>query len=261
MGAKTKRSWVVISVTDQGQLLATSICNIFPSPITHIHKPTPFTDSVQNLFTQGYGLVFVCATGIVVRSLAAVIKSKFEDPPVLVLDELGQYVIPLLSGHEGQANQWAAILAGFIGAQNIVTTAGQYTQSSYVAGMGCIRGCSKQTLHSLLSENLQRLKLDPDNLQAISSISVKADEAGLISLAKELSVPFVVYEPTELRKVEDRLTMKSDVVFAEVGCYGVAESAAIFHAEIISGKPGQLLMPKIKNSQATLALVEVSLVH
>jgi len=74
-------------------------------------------------FEAADALIFCCAAGIAVRAVAPCVKSKKTDPAVLVVDELGKYCIPILSGHIGGGNALAAEAAEAIGAQCVVTTA------------------------------------------------------------------------------------------------------------------------------------------
>lgn len=74
-------------------------------------------------FEQKQFLIFVGAVGIAVRSIAPFLKDKFTDPAVLALDEQGRYVIPVLSGHVGGGNRWAAVLAEELSAISVITTA------------------------------------------------------------------------------------------------------------------------------------------
>lgn len=68
-------------------------------------------------------LIYVGAVGIAVRAIASFVVSKKEDPAVLVVDELGTYCIPILSGHIGGANELAEMLGEKLGMQAVITTA------------------------------------------------------------------------------------------------------------------------------------------
>ena len=74
-------------------------------------------------FQKDDGLIFVGACGIAVRSIAPQVASKKSDPAVLVVDECGQFVISLLSGHLGGANELSLKAAQILSAQPVVTTA------------------------------------------------------------------------------------------------------------------------------------------
>ncbi len=83
----------------------------------------PFRDQIAGLFARYHQIVFFVSLGAVVRLIAPFLKSKDVDPGVLVIDDAGQYVIPVLSGHVGGANAYAELIADKMGAQAVLTTA------------------------------------------------------------------------------------------------------------------------------------------
>jgi len=80
-------------------------------------------DEIGPLFENYDQIVFFVSLGAVVRLIAPHLRSKDEDPGVIVVDDAGQYVIPVLSGHVGGANEWSERVADLIGAVPVLTTA------------------------------------------------------------------------------------------------------------------------------------------
>jgi len=74
-------------------------------------------------FPQTDALIFVGATGIAVRAIAPWVRDKFTDPAVVSLDEGGRFVVPLLSGHVGGANELARQTARLVGGTAVISTA------------------------------------------------------------------------------------------------------------------------------------------
>lgn len=92
------------------------------------------------LFQWAQVLVFVGSVGIAVREIAPFVRSKLTDPAVISMDELGRFVIPLLSGHIGGANALALRLAEAVGGMPVITTAtdinGKFSVDAWAARQG-----------------------------------------------------------------------------------------------------------------------------
>ena len=126
----------VISVTNKGALLGNSLADqlrslnhnvqIFAKSGRNPLNATPYevlSKLIADIFPHYEGLIFIMATGIVVRVIAPYVQDKRIDPAVVVMDENGKYAISLLSGHIGGANELAELIAVTIGAEPVITTA------------------------------------------------------------------------------------------------------------------------------------------
>ena len=119
----------VFSFTSAGEALATQVAEALPEfDVTCVNKEQSKLEGglsavVKKAFEAASLLVFIGAAGIAVRAIAPCVQSKFSDPAVLVIDEKGQFVISLLSGHVGGGNAYAQKLAETLTAQAVITTA------------------------------------------------------------------------------------------------------------------------------------------
>lgn len=102
-------------------------CQCYAPEKYRTQKTLPMDADVRSwageAFEKADALIFCCACGIAVRAIAPWLKSKSSDPAVIVMDELAKFVIPLLSGHIGGANELALLLAEELGCAAVITTA------------------------------------------------------------------------------------------------------------------------------------------
>jgi cobalt-precorrin 5A hydrolase len=134
---RVRQGTAILSLTQKaselGQKLAHTMgeCTLYIPSRLNGHKVTidevHYFDEWRLVFQEAFyshsRIICVMAAGIVVRSLAPLIVSKYSDPAVVVVDEMGQYAISLLSGHIGGANQLASEVASILGGQSVITTA------------------------------------------------------------------------------------------------------------------------------------------
>ncbi len=120
----------IICFTPQGYETAKRIkmdtgsiyCKFEDTPAGAAKYTGSISEWAKERFTSGRAMVFVGALGIAVRAIAPFVNDKLTDPPVVVIDDGAAFVIPLLSGHLGGANELAIRLSEKLGAIPVITT-------------------------------------------------------------------------------------------------------------------------------------------
>ncbi|MDR0409687.1 MAG: cobalamin biosynthesis protein [Spirochaetaceae bacterium] len=122
----------LFSFTDRGSLLKERLSAYLARSGHQIITPTEYLEgasggglkeAVAAAFKDADALIFIGAAGIAVRAVAPLVHSKLSDPAVIVIDEQGKWIIPLLGGHIGGGNELARIVALFLEAEAVITTA------------------------------------------------------------------------------------------------------------------------------------------
>lgn len=127
-----------------------------------------------------------------------------------------------------------------------------YHPQTYVLGVGCARNAPVDELGSSIEAMLRDAGIAPGAIAAIATLDLKADEPAVNALARAFGVPLKLFTAAELEEMTPRLANPSDVVFAEVGCHGVAEAASLASA----GEDAVLSVEKRKTANTTCALAK-----
>lgn len=119
--AKKNIRVAIIAVTEKGKNTAEKIASELENVDVFFQK-RGIKELTGELFNKYECIIFVSACGIAVRCISPFLKSKFEDPAVLVVDDNGNIVISLLSGHIGGANEITLKIADVLNANPVITT-------------------------------------------------------------------------------------------------------------------------------------------
>ena len=173
-------------------------------------------------WSKADALLFIGACGIAVRAIAPFVKKKTEDPAVIVIDELGTYSIPVLSGHKGGANELAVRLARLIGAMPVVTTAtdinGVFSADDWARSQG------------LVVANPEKIKFISSRLLAGETLGFKSlyeIEGEMPPCLKTADTGYDILVSHRSRGSADALRLVPKVVTLGVGCHRNIELEAL----------------------------------
>ena len=122
-GIKVLKKLGALSLFKDDNLALYSKCSFAEDCEGIISVSESLNDWTEKNFKDNDALIFVGATGIAVRAIAPFMRDKLTDIPVIVIDENASFVIPVLSGHVGGANELSEKIANGLNAQAVITTA------------------------------------------------------------------------------------------------------------------------------------------
>lgn len=167
---KEKTAIILISsqALPMAQLLEKELgdCTIFSQKaLDGCTQVTSYSEFVAASFAAYDRFLFIGAMGICVRCIAPCVSDKYADPAVVCMDSTGQFVVPVLSGHVGGANEWARQIASILGAQAVVTTQsdcnGVWPLDLLAARFGWQTACSHEEMNRAIARfvNQERVSL------------------------------------------------------------------------------------------------------
>lgn len=189
---------------------------------TEYHSFSRLQDLMPQLWSKYPVLIFVMATGIVVRQVSPMLKRKDLDPAVLVIDEHAQFVIPLVSGHLGGANAWARHLSPMLGATAVITTAtdgqGLIAPDEYARRLGWAITPLKKLprLNRLLLER-KYLRVWTEHILAPDHL-LAADESYLFVQERDQAELIISAFPSHEDSLEDKVFLIPRLLSLGIGC-------------------------------------------
>ena len=173
----------ILAITKNGINIGTELKEIFPS--WDIFAPSKFSDGRQinwydeptsekiiQLFKNNNAIICIFSLGAVIRLVAPYLKDKKNDPAVLVIDDKANFVISVLSGHLGGANELTNVIAEKINAIPVVTTAADVNKTIAV---------------DLLGRNFGWKIEDDVNVTKVSAYMVNEEKIGVFQDAGEVN--------------------------------------------------------------------------
>ncbi|CCJ33942.1 MULTISPECIES: cobalt-precorrin 5A hydrolase [Caloramator] len=199
-----------IYFTKEGEKVVKKIKDVYEK--VDVFSKENFKENIEKI-VKYERIIFISAVGIAVRILAPYIRSKWQDPAVLVIDDMGRYVISLLSGHFGGANEFCIEVAEKIGAMPIVTTASDgrgFKSLDLIAKDNDFYIEDKERLKRITS-----LMIEGRTISICSSINIKIDYPNITDEGEAFI--YITYKDEFPRK-EPYCILRPKVLHVGIGC-------------------------------------------
>lgn len=177
-------------------------------------------------FASSELLVFVGSCGIAVRKIAPFVHDKRTDPAVICVDELGTFVIPLLSGHIGGANAFARKLADSLHATPVITTATDINRKFSVDTWATENGCTISSMKLAKAVSAAILERDIP-LKSDFSVTGSLPNGVIFGETGNLGIYLTA---TNAEPFENTLRLIPKVLHLGIGCRRGTEKEAIERA-------------------------------
>lgn len=189
-----KMKIAIISITQNSKSLAMDIKEVLKADpmvirVDLFHKNVK--QNLKNIFPSYNFIIGIMATGIMIRNVCPMIKNKKDDPAILIIDEKGQHVISLISGHLGGGNEFSNKIANIIQGEAVITTA---TDINNKFGVDCIA---------------RRYYLNIDDISKIKNINSALLNNEMVQIAINSKYNFI-WEDLDVKKSYDKINSKSE---------------------------------------------------
>jgi len=243
-------------------------------------------------FSKKVLIIFIGALGICVRKINPFIQSKITDPAVLCIDDCSKFVIPVLSGHLGGANETAHHIAQKLGAIPIITTSTDIhhkfaidvwckkhnfdlqnkniesiskficdinssslkNEKIFYIGVGCKKNTSNEKMISFIKNTLLENEIPIELVKSIASIDVKKDEEAIKNLSNVLNTELHFYTCDELKTCESLIDGNVEFSKSNFVQQTVGIDCVCERSAFLSSKYKILLIKKIAIDGMTLAI-------
>ena len=159
-----------------------------------------FTSNINEKFSQYDGHIFIMASGIVIRKIANLIGTKDKDPAVLLIDEGKHFVISLLSGHLGGANELSYSIANILKLVPVITTSSDVTGKIAVDTISQKLNAELEDLKS--AKEVTSLIVNGQNVNILLPKNVRVDEEksadGFILVSNKKNIEYTRIYPKNL---------------------------------------------------------------